>query len=85
VLLTQYCSGDKIEKNEMGGACSAYGERRGVYRVWWGNMKERNHWENPGVDGRIILRWIFRKWNVGIWTGSSWLRIGTGGGHLRPR
>jgi len=69
----------------MGGACSAYGERRGVYRVWWGNMKERNHWENPGVDGRIILRWIFRKWNVGIWTGSSWLRIGTGGGHLRPR
>jgi len=69
----------------MGGACSAYGERRGVYRVWWGNMKERNHWENPGVDGRIILRWIFRKWNVGIWTGSSWLRIWTGGGHLRPR
>jgi len=35
-----------------------------------------------GVDGRLILRWIFRKWNVGVWTGSSWLRIGTGGGHL---
>jgi len=30
--------------------------------------------------GRIILIWIFRKWDVGIWTGSSWLRIGTGGG-----
>ena len=36
----------------------------------------------PGVDGRIILRWIFRKWNVVARTGSVWLRIGTGGGHL---
>ena len=37
---------------------------------------------NPGVDGSIILRWIFRKWDVGVWTGLSWLRIGTGGWHL---
>jgi hypothetical protein len=37
---------------------------------------------DPGVDGRIILRWISRKWDVWVWTGSSWLRIGTGGGHL---
>jgi hypothetical protein len=36
----------------------------------------------PGKDGRIILRWIFRKWDVGVWTGSSWLRIGRGGRHL---
>jgi hypothetical protein len=34
------------------------------------------------VDGRIILRWIFRKWDVGVWAGLSLLRIGTGGGHL---
>jgi len=34
---------------------------------------------------RIILRWIIRKWDVGVWTGSSWLRIGTGGGHLWMR
>jgi hypothetical protein len=33
-------------------------------------------------NGRIILRWIFRKWDVGVWTGSSWLRIGTSGGLL---
>ena len=38
---------------------------------------------DPGVDGRIILRWIFRKWDVGVWTGSIWLRIGTGCGHFK--
>jgi hypothetical protein len=32
--------------------------------------------------GGIILGWIFRKWDVGLWTGLSWLRIGAGGGHL---
>jgi len=37
---------------------------------------------DPGFDGMIILSWIFRKLDVGIWTGSSWLRIGTGGGYL---
>jgi hypothetical protein len=36
----------------------------------------------PRLEGRIILRWIFKKWNVRTWTGSMWLRIGTGGGHL---
>jgi hypothetical protein len=45
-----------------------------------GQLKERNHLEDPGVDRMIILRWIIRKWDVGAWTGSRWLRIGTGGG-----
>ena len=43
---------------------------------------ERDHLEVTGLDGRIILRWIFRKWDVVIWTGSCWLGIGTVGGHL---
>ena len=32
---------------------------------WWGNMRERDHLEDPGVDERIILRWMFSKWDVG--------------------
>ena len=57
---------------------------RGVAYIgfWWGNLREKNHMGDPGVDGRIILRWIFRNWDMGVWTGWNWLRIGTGGGHL---
>jgi len=58
------------------------GERCVLYRVWWGNLAERDQLGDPGVDGSVTLRWIFRKWDVGVWTGSIWLRIGTGGGHL---
>ena len=61
------------------------GERRGVYSISVGKPEGKTHFEEPGIDGRIILRWIFRKWDVGVWTGSSWLRIRTGGGHLRMR
>jgi hypothetical protein len=49
--------------------------------VWW-DKRERDNSENPDVDGRIILRWIFRKWDVRARTGSSWLRIGTSSGLL---
>jgi len=49
---------------------------------WWGNLWEGDHLGDPGVDGRIILIWIFRKWDVEVWTGSCWLKIGTGVGHL---
>jgi hypothetical protein len=73
-LLTQYRAGDKIEKNEMGCIGS-----------WWGNRRERDHWGDLGVDGLIILKWISRRWDVGIWIGLGWPKIGTGGGRLCVR
>jgi len=69
----------------MGGTCSAYGgEERRIRRFEGGGRpkakrlleRPRRKWED------LILRMIFRKWDVGVWTGSSWLRIGTAGEHL---
>jgi hypothetical protein len=45
-------------------------------------MREKDHWGDPDIDGRILLRGIFRKWDGVAETGWSGLRIGTGGGHL---
>jgi len=41
------------------------GRREACTEFWWGNLRKRDHWGDPGADGRIILRWIFRKWGVG--------------------
>jgi len=52
----------------MGGTCSTYGGKGEAYTgFWWGNLRERDHLKDPGVDGRIISRWIARR--------------GDGGGH----
>jgi hypothetical protein len=51
----------------MGEACTGF---------CWGILGERDHLEEPGLDGWIILRCIFRKWDEGAWTGLIWLRIG---------
>jgi hypothetical protein len=56
-----------------------YGGDRRVRGFWWGHLRERDHWGDTGVDGRIILRWIFKEWDVGVWTELSWLRIETVG------
>jgi hypothetical protein len=55
--------------------------KEGCTGCWWVNLRERGRWGDPDEDGRIILRWMFRKWEVVVGTGRSWLRIGTGGGH----
>ena len=57
--------------------------RREAYKGFgWRNPRERDHLGDPGIDVRITLRGIFRKWDVGNMTGSSWLKIGTVGGRL---
>ena len=60
-------------------------DSRGADRVWWGDLKERDHLEDLGVDWRIILKWVFRKWDGETWTGLIWIWIETGGGLLRMR
>ena len=52
---------------------------------WWGNPRGRDRWVDPGVDGRIIFGWIFRRWDKFMRTGLGGLRIGTGGGRLFVR
>jgi len=49
---------------------------------WWRNLMERDHFEDLGIDGKIIVRRVFRKWDVYTQTGLIWLRTGTGGKHL---
>jgi hypothetical protein len=61
------------------------GERRGVYGFCWENVRERDHLEDLGADGNIILRWIFMKGDEVAWTGLIWLRVGTVGRHLLTR
>jgi len=55
------------------------GEERGVYRFLVGKPEGRNHWGDLGIDGWIILGWISRRFDVGIWTGLGWPTIERGG------
>ena len=72
----------KSRRMRWAGIVERIGARRGVYMVLVGKPKGKRPHGRPSVNGRIILRWIFRKWDVGPRTGSSWVRIGTGGGPL---
>jgi hypothetical protein len=57
------------------------GKREVHTGFWWGDLREGDHLGDPGVDSRIILKLIFKKWNR-AWAGLNWLRIGTVGGIL---
>jgi len=73
-----YCSPNivrviKWSRLKWAGHVACMVERRGVYRVVVGKPEGKRPLGRPGVDGRIIM-WIFSKWDVGVWTGSNWLR-----------
>jgi hypothetical protein len=58
----------KSRRMRWAGLVARLGEGEVCTGFWWGNLRERDHWGNPDIDGRIILKWIFRKWGgCGDW------------------
>jgi hypothetical protein len=72
----------KSRRMSWAGHVARMGEGRGVYRIFVGKPEGKRPMGRSGVDGSMISRWIFRKWDVGVWTGLSWLSIERSGGHL---
>jgi len=72
----------KSRRMRWAGHVARMGEDKVVHRVLVGKPEGKKPLGGQDVDGMIILRWIFRKLEGVVGTGWSWLRIGTGGGHL---
>jgi hypothetical protein len=72
----------KSRRMRQAGLVARMGRREVHTGFWWGTLTGRDRLEDPGVEGRIVLRWILRMWGLGVWTGSSWHRIRMGGRHL---
>jgi hypothetical protein len=70
----------KSRRMRWAGHVARMREGRGVYRVFLGGPKARDHWEDLGVGGSIILRWTLGRYESMGRTGFSWLRIGSSGG-----
>jgi hypothetical protein len=73
----------EIEKNDMGEACRMYGGGEVYTGLWWGNLKEGEHLEDPGVEveDNIKMDLLEEEWE-GVCTRLIWLGIGTDGGHF---
>jgi hypothetical protein len=66
-----YCSQNfvrviKSRRMRWMGHVARMGRGEAYTGFWWRNLRERDHLEDPGVDGRTVLRWIFKKWDVGV-------------------
>jgi len=72
----------KSRRMRWAGHVARMGEERGVYRVLLGKTEGRRPLGRPRRRWVVILGRIFRRWDVGIWTGLGWPRIQTGGGRL---
>ena len=79
VLLAKYYADNQIKKMRLAGDLSCLGKGEVHTGFWWGNLRGRDHLGDPGIDGKIILNWIFGNWDGGAWTGLIWLRIWTSG------
>jgi hypothetical protein len=59
VLLTKYYADNQIKKMRLAGHLSCLGKGEVRTGFWWGNLRGRDYLEDPGIDGKIILNWIF--------------------------
>jgi len=60
---------DQIKKNDMGGICSTYGKRKGTYRNLVGKPDGKSQLRRTRRGWEDNIKWVFRKWNVEVWTG----------------
>jgi hypothetical protein len=79
LIFTKYYCGDKIKKNDVCGHVVCMREREVHTGFWWGGLRERDTLEDPGIDGRIILKLTFYKLVGRTWTVLIWPRIDISG------
>ena len=77
----QILSGNGIKENELSEACSRHGEKIYAYRIL-GNLKQKKHYQDLRVDSMVVLQSSFKCWDMMVWIGFIWLRIGTSGRNL---
>jgi hypothetical protein len=82
MVLSQISRKIKSRRMRWAGHVACMGEGRNVYRVLVGNPEGKSHLEDQGVDGRVGSKWTLRRLVGGVWSGFTWLRIGTVGGLL---